>query len=358
MVLRHTEHLESGIWNFLFSDQGSVLLAVYTYGCPEQTFTMQPITPELLKKYFNGQCTAEEELLVQRWLNSGQHDMPDASDDVFAGIDKAALKEQIWAPLNPAQKQIHPGRSWLLRIAALWFTLLTVAGAGYYYWASIPDRMVPAAIVYKTIEAAHGKKMQVLLPEGTAVYLNAGSTLKVPEQFTGADRKVYLTGEAFLQVAKDSLKPFIVATPHATVRVLGTVFNVRAYAGDAVTRVAVQEGKVRVTDSTGQSVLLIRDQAADYAWQTQTFRAGAAAVHDDIAWHSGMMVFRDEPLERVATTLARWYDVHIEIRNKQLARQRFSGSYGPNPSLAVLLKDLSVVMHFNYTSNGREVVLY
>jgi len=320
---------------------------------------MQPITPELLKKYFNGQCTAEEEALVRQWLSSSQGKMPEAGSDVFEGVDKAELKEQIWAPLNPSPGRRYPQRSWpVVRIAAVWVALLAIVGVGYYYWTPAGDPAQAVAQVYKTIEASHGRKMQLKLADGTSIYLNAGSTLRVPEQFTAVNRTIYLTGEAFLEVAKDSLKPFIVVTPHATIRVLGTVFNVKAYADDSVTRVAVQEGKVRVADSTGQSVLLVKDQAADYAWHTQTFRAGAAAVHDDVAWRDGVMVFRDEPLARVAAVLARWYDVRIEIRDKQLGQQRFSGSYGPNPALAGLLKDLSVVMHFKYTFNGDKVVLY
>lgn len=295
---------------------------------------------------------------MQRWLNSGQTDLPDAGDEVFDGIDKEELKEQIWAPLNPSPEKHNPKRFWPLKIAAVWFALLAVAGAGSYYWISLNDQAVPLAVVYKTMGAAHGQKMKLTLADGTSVELNAGSTLKAPERFAGTDRTVYLTGEAFLEVAKDSLRPFTVVTPHATVRVLGTVFNVRAYADDGVTRVAVLEGKVRVADSTGQSVLLVKDQAADYAWQTQTFHAGAAAVKEDMVWRSGIMIFRDEPLERIVTTLERWYDVHIEIRNKQLARQRFSGTYGPHPAMAVLLKDMSVVMQFNYTLDGNQVVLY
>ena len=320
---------------------------------------MQPITPELLKKYFNGQCTADEEVLVRQWLNGSQRELPEAGSDVFEGVDKAELREQMWSSLNPSPGRAYPRRSWpVVRIAAIWIALLAIVGGAYYYWTPAGEPVQAVAEVYKTIEAARGKKMQLTLADGTSIYLNAGSTLRVPEQFTGGNRTIYLTGEAFLEVAKDSLKPFIVVTPRATVRVLGTVFNVKAYPDDLLTRVAVQEGKVRVTDSTGQSVLLVKDQAADYAWQTQTFRAGAAAVHDDVAWRGGVMVFRDEPLTRVVATLARWYDVHVQIRGKQLGLQRFSGSYGPNPTLAVLLKDLSVVMHFNYTLNGDQVVLY
>lgn len=319
---------------------------------------MQSITPELLKKYFNGQCTAEEELLVRQWLNSSQGDLPDAGNDVFEGLDKEALKAEIWTPLNPAPEINYSKRYWPLKIAAVWFTLLAVAGIAYYYWNPAGDYIQADVVVYKTIETAHGKKMKLTLTDGTSIYLNAGSTLKMPEQFNRVSRTVYLTGEAFLEVAKDSLRPFTVVTPHATVRVLGTVFNVRAYANEAVTRVAVQEGKVRVADSAGQSVLLVKDQAADYAWQTQTFHAGAAVVNDDMVWRSGVMIFRDEPLERIVTTLERWYDVRIEIKNKQLGRQRFSGTYGPHPAMTVLLKDMSVVMQFNYTLDGNQVVLY
>jgi transmembrane sensor len=318
---------------------------------------MQPITPELLKKYFNGQCSPEEELQVKQWIHSGGGDLSGDDDEVFEGIDKSELKEAIWTPVRPTGSGRRE-RSWLLRVAAVWFALLSIVGAGYYYWTSLKDEVLAVPVSYKTIETLHGKKMKLALADGTSIYLNAGSVLRVPERFGPADRTVYLTGEAFLEVAKDSLKPFMVVTPHITVRVLGTVFNVRSYSSDGLTRVAVQEGKVRVADSTGQSVLLVKDQAAEYLQKTRSFNTGMASVEDDAAWHTGMMVFKDEPLHRIAATLERWYDIRVDIKDRQLGERRFSGSYGPNPTLHILLKDLSVVMQFNYKLDGKRVVLY
>lgn len=319
---------------------------------------MHNITPELLRKYFKGHCTPQEEAQVAQWL-AGSNDAPRPEEDVFSDVDKTSLRENIWQNVRPTafeKRSSYYGYAFKIAASVL---ILLVAGIIRYiyndYHTTGGANHAQALVEYKTIKAARGKKMKLTLADGSIVHLNAESELIIPIPFSDTARSIHLLGEAFLEVTKDATRPFTVTTPGTTVKVLGTVFNVRAYPGDASSMVTVQEGKVRVSDAKGQNVLLIRNQAA-------THTGGQLLVQNVYAdnytaWRENKLVFKDQPLSEIALTLQRWYNIQVLIKNKTLAAHRFTGRFD-NPTINDLLKDMSAVVQFNYSLTDKKLIMY
>jgi len=322
--------------------------------------TMHDITPELLRRYFKKQCTPQEEEWVSSWLNGNNGTLPDDTADVFADIDKTALGRQIWQTVQPAdthktQKQHY--QPLLSGLAAS--VLLLIIASGIFYILQKPASIVTqqqSRVEYQTIKAARGKKVMLTLADGTRVHLNSESELIVPRSFSDTVRTIHLLGEAFLEVAKDASRPFTVITPGVTVRVLGTVFNVRAYPDEPLARVTVQEGKVKMFNTAGHSTLLTRNQTAT-ASAERALSVQHIDAHYYTAWHRHKLVFKDQPLAEIALTLQRWYNIRVLINNSSLANHRFTGSFD-NPGLDDLMTNMSVVAQFNYKLNEKQLIIY
>lgn len=316
---------------------------------------MEHINPELLDKYFDGHCTPEEKALVEQWFSSENHEPYDPS--VLKEVDKSALRDQLWKEVcpAPATRKAPAIRLNVLRIAALVALFLLCSLLVYQYqdilWTS-------PSTAYKTIWAEPGQKVKVALSDGTIVHLNGGSRLDVPEVFSDKDRTVYLQGEAHWQVSKDPARPFSVVINDMTVCVLGTIFNVKAYDNDPVRHVTVKEGKVSVTDSTGQQVILTQGQMAVWFQNDHRLRKQQAEIDDLMAWTEGKLVFKDQSLDEIAVILQRWYNVEISIANEQLKDHHFTGTFSHSPSLSSVIRDMALTMRFQYEFNENKLTLY
>ena len=192
------------------------------------------------------------------------------------------------------------------------------------------------------------------MPDSSLVYLNAGSNLRFPDHFTDTSRSIRLSGEAFFEISKDPSRPFKISTENTETRVLGTVFNLKAYPGEE-TELVVVEGKVRFGRAAKQVVLTANqlasfDAAADKLSSRNVY-AGAYA-----AWKQNRLIFRDSRLPEIAAVLERWYGIRVEIRNKALENMIFTGTY-ENPSLQAILDDMSSVMKFTYTQQGEQLII-
>jgi ferric-dicitrate binding protein FerR (iron transport regulator) len=210
----------------------------------------------------------------------------------------------------------------------------------------------------REVRTANGQKAVITLSDGTRVHLNSGSVLRFPRAFPSASREVRLEGEAFFQVAHDSLRPFSVRTAAATATVLGTAFDVRAYPEDPVTTVAVVEGRVRFAASatSGSSLLMTAGHLGRHRAGTDSLSLMALRNGDFPAWKDNDLVFADQPLSEIARTLERWYGIRVEIRSQALSRTRFTGRYH-KPRLHDLIRDMSQVTRFRFTYGNRTLIL-
>jgi ferric-dicitrate binding protein FerR (iron transport regulator) len=165
-------------------------------------------------------------------------------------------------------------------------------------------------ITYNTMSTPRGRQFSLVLPDGSKVWLNAASSLTYPTAFTGNQRNVTITGEAYFEVAKDKTKPFQVTAGNTTIEVTGTTFNINAYADEAGVNTTLLEGAVQI-NSGKNAQSLTPGQQAIVSGNGTIQHIKEAATEQAIAWKNGIFNFDKTDLPTMMRQLARWYDVEV-----------------------------------------------
>jgi len=197
---------------------------------------------------------------------------------------------------------------------------------------------------------AFGKTSKIVLSDRTEVWLNAGSRLIYPTTFEGGKRKVRLQGEALFKVSKDKTKPFIVATDHSDIRVLGTTFNVKAYPDDKYEETVLVEGSVRLSLGNavfGSDVLLKPDQRVVVSDADHSFTVSNVDVKNYTSWIDGLFIFTDEPLPSVLMRISRYYNVQVKWTDEAESR-KISGKLDLKDNYRRVLHTLTTISDGNY----------
>lgn len=191
------------------------------------------------------------------------------------------------------------------------------------------------AIANNTLQTPKGRQFQVTLPDGSKVWLNAASSLTYPAAFTGNERVVSLTGEAYFEIAASPGRPFIVHGSRQQVQVLGTHFNINAYDNEPGITTTLLQGSVKVVPVTVSSPLVLQpgEQAVLTAQLSLNSQSDVAAA---IAWKNGYFNFNKATIPAIMRQVARWYDVEVEY-DKAPAGKQFWGKIPRNASLAQLI---------------------
>lgn len=210
--------------------------------------------------------------------------------------------------------------------------------------------------VFNTIIVPRGGEYRLILADGTSIWLNSDSELKFPVAFPGCQRKVYLNGEAYFQVAKDADKPFVVEVNSMNVEVLGTEFNINAYPSEYTIRTTLVNGKVKVSDrKNGQNVVLRPDQQAEFSDGNLSVKEVDASAYT--SWVHGKFYFEASSLESIAVQLQRWYDIDFFFTREDIKKYEFTGvirrDYTANEMLRIIEKTTSV----KFEIKGRTVVV-
>lgn len=208
---------------------------------------------------------------------------------------------------------------------------------------------------YNTLTVPRGSKIaSIVLSDGTKVYLNAASSLTYPVAFTGSERKVQITGEAYFEVAKDKSKKFVVGSDGVTTEVLGTHFNINTYPDEKAQKVTLLEGSVKVTGGTSGTVIRPGDQAA---FENGKISISQPADLDQVmAWKNGVFNFNNASCETVMRQLARWYNIEI-VYPKGIPAIQFGGEIQQTLSLAEMLDALGAVEVKFEINNNKLIVL-
>ena len=214
---------------------------------------------------------------------------------------------------------------------------------------------VNTALQYNTISTPRGGQYQVVLPDGSQVWLNAASSLRFPVAFTGKDRSVTLTGEAYFEVAQHAGKPFVVRTRGMQVNVLGTHFNVMAYADEDRVKTTLVEGAVSVSQGNATSLMKPGQQAAIDDNGTR-FNISRPDIEDVMAWKEGEFRFRKTDINTIMRQIARWYDVDIAYKG-DLSGIRLYGSMTRKENVAQLLELLEQTGMVRFSTNGNKITV-
>ena len=211
-------------------------------------------------------------------------------------------------------------------------------------------------IAYNTIETPNGGKYEVMLPDGTHVWMNAGSKLKYPVSFASLkERRIELQGEAYFQVAHHKAMPFRVSSLGQTVEVLGTHFNVNAYSDEKVVKTTLLEGSVKVLQTGSQRFKLLKpgEQAS---LLDDKLQVSGADTEQAVAWKNGEFVFAGEDLKALMRQVARWYDVDVEYKGNVNVSGIFS-AFPRTMKLSQLLKALEANQGIHFKMEGRRVLV-
>lgn len=208
------------------------------------------------------------------------------------------------------------------------------------------------AISYNTLSTPRGSQYQLVLPDGSKVWLNAASSIRFPTAFNGTTRQVTLTGEAYFEVAKNTKQPFIVHVNDMTVQVLGTHFNVMAYSDESAIKTTLLEGSVKVQQQ-GQFMMLVPGKQALVT--ANNIAIQYADVEQETAWKNGSFSFDKATIQEIMRGISRWYDVEIGFEGK-ISTSRFKGGIRRSEQLSQVLKVLALSgVHFKV--EGKKIIV-
>lgn len=373
----------------------------------------------LAGKWLEGTITPEEQELFDNWYEKQPESKiflqtPEGDEDAF--------REKLMARIRATtarQQKVHRVKWWITRVAAAAIIILAL-GIGYFSWQHEPaTQKISAQITYdldpggnkamltladgrkilldsartgqlaslggsqiiqlgsgrlafqasgtrginsptgiNTLKTPNGGQYQIKLPDGTQVWLNAGSSLAFPSAFNGSTREVNITGEAYFEVVHDAKKPFIVRAGKTVIRDIGTRFNVMAYGDESVQKVTLQQGAVEVSQQGNNQKQLLKPgqqiQIASTGKFTLIKQMDADAA---ILWKEGRFNFQDASLQEVMRQLARWYDVEVVYENG-IPDLEFIGQVQRNLPLSEVLKGLKMSgVHFRLEQGRRLIVL-
>lgn len=240
-----------------------------------------------------------------------------------------------------------------------------------------PEATGPIVAQATVVTTPNGERKKITLPDGTRIHLNSGSKLTYTENFGRQDREVKLAGEAFFEVAKDPARPFLVNTNRMVVKVLGTVFNVKAYDTQEDIETTVVEGKVEVSlkDDKEKKVVLLPSEKISLRSNRlavnskeipppASIRYAVEAVKPvprvqmpaETAWVNEKVVFDNEPFEIVALKMERWYNVHIHFENEKIKKILMTGDFH-DEGIEEALNVLQIMVRFQYDMKGDHIYI-
>ena len=272
-------------------------------------------------------------------------------------IDKNGLAIEIDANVSAqTETKIIDWRPWL-KYAAVLIMAIGLGWTAYYVVSQETTTPIQMATVEKS--NPNGRKTTFELPDGTKVNLNAASELKYVDDVKKNKRIVYLSGEAFFEVAKDKTKPFSVITKGISTTALGTSFNVKAYIDDPLVKVLLMTGKVGVEYLSAKSsgLILSPGMGAQYDSNRGELLSKDFNFEKELGWKQGIIILDNTGLSDVMDELERWYGVKINIQNKQNSGQwNYSGRF-QNESLENVLTTMGHVKGFNYKIEDKSVTI-
>lgn len=311
----------------------------------------------IIQKYLSGRFSSETEKKVQKWMINGKDtEKKEQASLVYWNTLEQRHGAESHEALARVNRRINYSRTRqfafykrIARVAAILVPLLLLAG-GYLYYSSITNRLIEVSVAY-------GEKKHLLLPDSTEIWLNAGTTFKYPQTFTGEERLVYLDGEAYFSVKKDASKPFVVNTSQISVKVLGTRFNVKAYPGEERITTTLTSGKVEVNIPSHLPKILRPNEQLIYNRKTSHISIAEIPAADTDSWVTGKLIFTNASLTEIQQTLERLYNVTISNRTSLAGNARYTIRFLQNEDLEQIMNVLRDIIGFDYKKNGTHIEL-
>lgn len=332
---------------------------------------MRQFSKQTLRDFFFGSPTVGDKERIASWFNA---DDAEFDNELFVlwnelpeSIDRGA-SEKAFERFNvslsrkgekriPAQR--HPFRrmlDWSLKIAACLVIPLGIYAIYLHAQTQRPKNWIEKHVPY-------GETLRVTLPDHSTIWLNAGSKIIYPEKFNREIRQVFVTGEAYADIAKDSSRPFYLSAGNVNIKVLGTKFNVKSYPEQAKTEVTLIEGSIALDAEIDGEIRHYTLKPGYY----MSFDCRSGAINTDYfspesytSWSDAKsgLYFRNQPLEEIVLDLERKFNVQIILRDEQLRHERYFATFVNGESLDDILKFLSMGNSFRYVSQRNVIDIY
>jgi len=307
---------------------------------------------ETLYGFFGDRASESERKRVIEWLDSSPENMKTLISErkLYDALTLVGDK-RVAEPERSIFRKIRWGRM-ALRYAAVMLLMIGVAAAVTTYH---DRRMLEATNI---IKVPAGQRVDVSLPDGTKVCLNALSELEYPTFFAGKNRTVRLKGEAFFDVAHDSDHPFVVETFACNVEVLGTKFDVEADSERREFAASLVEGKVRIKDklTSGRQVVLRPNERLQYT--DGRMLVSLIPEYEEFQWRDGLIAFRNASFTELIGEFEKYYGVKIEIRSRDIPKNVFTGKIRISEGLDHALWILQCSSNFKYSRNDTGDVIF
>ncbi|MDO3628375.1 FecR family protein [Mucilaginibacter sp. BT774] len=370
---------------------------------------------KLVEKYLNGSASAEEIRIIEDYYShfSNDPDITESLNEEEISALKATLRLKIDNRIGRIQKRVIPiyrKKSFQVAASILLFLMLSLFAAnqlrhkqmvlraqnhdlppggskailtlsdgskinlnnikngsltlqpgahivkqsGHLDYQAASDNSSSIQASYNTLTTPKGGQYQLTLPDGTKVWLNAASSLKFPTAFSGSERVVELTGEAYFDVVHNSKQPFKVKTAGQIVQDIGTQFDVNSYADEEAVATTLVEGSVKIYHAQGQTMIRPGQQ---YLLKSNSMSEVKTDVDVDeaTAWKSGMFQFNNADIKTIMRQISRWYNVDVEYSG-QIPVSTYHGRISRNSNASTVLKILEL-SGINFTIEGRKIIV-
>ena len=315
---------------------------------------MSKLNEDIIIRYLENRCSEEDFVLINEWMKESDENAGELfrMEEIYQ-LGKFPFEEENLVVRaerrlgrrleqeNQKKQEVFKLRSVLRYAAAIVGVMVLAAGLAYWFRNKAEELVVASA--------AHGQVREMLLPDGTKVWLNQSSVLKYPRAFEGKERHVYLDGEAYFEVARNHEKPFMVKSPAMDVRVLGTSFNIKCRPDNSFAETTLIEGEVEVKDKSDKGrITLLPGQKAVLNRVTGRMQVKQVDPKMEIVWHNDLIPFEKSSISQIAAALERFYGVKIILSPDVDSTNTYSGVLKKKDNIESVLNSLRNSIPFNY----------
>ena len=308
---------------------------------------------ELLHKYISGYASEAEKELVTKWIMERAENMHEYR------TQRKLYEISLWRAEHVISEKKQEKKRFSIR--TVWIEAAKIAAVvalvlfSTQYWFAKPQTEEKSS--YQSIHVPAGQRAEIILADGTKVWLNSRSTLSFPGNFTGDTRHVKLDGEGYFAVTENVEQPFIVETNKYNVKVLGTEFNVIAYETDNIWETSLLEGSVEILTPGINSGALRLEANTRISLRNDKLVKGYIQEMDYFRWREGLICFTNVSLSDMIDKLILYYGVDIVVNNKKILNNRYTGKFRSKDGIEHVLKVLRLNINFTYTKDDERNII-
>ena len=327
---------------------------------------MSNLSEDIINKYLTGQCSEEELVEVNAWMKESEENARQlfrmeeiyhlGKFNQYADRKQMARAEkQLYKKLDEEkrkQNKILRMHRWMKYAAMIAVILVIGGGSGYWLYQNGNNQHMMVAV------ANEGIVKEIILPDGTKVWLNNLATLKYPREFSEKARNVYLDGEAYFEVTKNRHKPFTVQSDAMRVRVLGTTFNFKCDKNYQIAEVTLIEGEIEVKGNKEEGqIILAPGQRAELNKNNGRLTVKQVDAKMDAVWHDNLITFQKADIFTISKALERFYDIKIILSPDMRADKTYSGVLKKKSTIESVLKSLQNSISIDYKIVGNNIFI-